>query len=101
MNNNIDDIKQLQNKIYCKYLCPLKNPSEKKNPPAKENSYSFNKYMTRSSNDMTIFDKLVSFYIIHLPCKYTLSAIDAFIVYNIINVCTVLSLYYIFSYVLL
>lgn len=79
-SNNLQDLSDLQNKIYCKYLCPLDSPKTNNN-----DYFPFQNYMKKSKNN-SVFQKIISFYVINLPCKYILPTLDSILVYFIVNV---------------
>lgn len=81
---NIQDLDALQNKIYCKYLCPLDSSKTNNN-----DYYPFQKYMKKSKNS-SLFQRVISFYVINLPCKYILPTLDSIFVYFVVNVLLIL-----------
>lgn len=82
--NNIQDLDALQNKIYCKYLCPLDSKKINNN-----DYFPFQKYMKKSKNN-SLLQKIISFYVINLPCKYILPTLDSVLVYFVVNVLLIL-----------
>lgn len=93
--NNIQDLDALQNEIYCKYLCPLDSTKTNNNE-----YFPFQKYMKKSKNS-SLLHKIISFYVINLPCKYILPTLDSVLVYFVVNVLLIFFVQFCIKYITL